>query len=81
MAPGMRMKTELLEDRALPKQPHTQPLPSPALSEGYGGISGISAFLLKKIWREAKELVTTERYVLPVARASCPYARQVCNSK
>lgn len=45
------------------------------------GIQQISTFTLKKIWSEAREIVGSPGYVLPVAGSSCPLARQVYNAK
>ena len=76
------MKIELSEDRTLamlilPQASSTLPL----LSTGYDQIPHISSFTLKKLWREARELVASPGYVLPVAGSSCSFAKQVFNSK
>lgn len=76
------MKIELSEDRSLstlilPQASSTQPL----LSAGYDQIPNISSFTLQKKWKEARELVGSPGYILPVAGSSCPFAKQVFNSK
>ena len=76
------MKIELSEDRSLatlilPQASSTQPL----LSAGYDQIPNISSFTLKKMWKEARELVGSPGYIMPVAGSSCPFAKQVFNSK
>lgn len=76
------MKIELSEDRSLstlilPQASSTQPL----LSAGYDQIPNISSFTLKKMWKEARKLVGSPGYNLPVAGSSCPFAKQVFNSK
>lgn len=76
------MKIELSEDRSLatlilPQASSTQPLSS----TGYDQIPNISSFTLKKMWKEARELVGSPGYIMPVAGSSCPFAKQVFNSK
>ena len=76
------MKIELSQDRSLatlilPQASSTKPLSS----AGYDQIPNISSFTLKKMWKEARELVGSPGYIMPVAGSSCPFAKQVFNSK
>lgn len=74
--------TELNEDRSLFTVPQPQPsLTMPLLSCGYERISHLSSYTLKKMWKEARELVGSEGYILPLAGSTCPFARQVYNCR
>lgn len=76
------MNVELIEDRSTSAQLLPQPSSTmPLLSMGYDDIPSISTFTLKKIWKEAREIVGSLGYILPVAGSSCPFAKQVYNSK
>ena len=58
------MRVELTEDRAIKDYLPQPSLTLPLLSLGYENIPNISEFTLKKIWKEAREIVGSPGYIL-----------------
>ena len=70
------MGVELTEDRTV-SQPSQSCSTMPLLSIGYDSIPNISIYSLKKMWKEAREIVGSPGYIQPVAGSNCLFARQV----